>query len=307
VLSVSSIDIVAGKALLVKSLSLGLSPGTVTAVVGPNGAGKTSLLKALSGELKPTSGSVQLQGKDLSHWSVQERARMIAVLPQQSLLNFSFQVGEVVALGRHPHHSGARRDAQIVEQALAAVDAVTLKQRDYTTLSGGEKQRVHLARVLAQLWQEEHGRERYLLLDEPTAALDLAHQHMILRAARAMAEDGVGVMVILHDLNLAAHYADSVIILDNGTLVASGDAHSVLTKTNIEQVFSIAVTLIPHPQTQRPLIIYREEPSATTASESAGDNAAGSTTVDMTANTKANTKANTTASATDSTTMSTKQ
>jgi len=269
VLSVSSIDVVAGSARLLSSLSLALSPGSVTAVVGPNGAGKTSLLKVLCGQLRSVCGSVQLRGLDLSAWSLQERARMIAVLPQQSLLNFSFQVGEVVALGRHPHSSGAQRDAQIVDQALAAVDATVLKQRDYTTLSGGEKQRVHLARVLAQLWQGEAEQERYLLLDEPTAALDLAHQHMILRAARTMAADGVGVMVILHDLNLAAHYADTVVMLDHGRIVASGDACSVLTEKNIEQVFGIAVTLMSHPQTQRPLIIYREPLSSAASDGSA--------------------------------------
>jgi len=261
VLSVSSIDIVAGSARLLTALSLSLTPGTVTAVVGPNGAGKTSLLRALSGELSIDSGSVQLQGRQLADWPDQERARMIAVLPQQSLLNFSFQVGEVVALGRHPHKTGARRDGEIVDEALAAVDAASLKHRDYTTLSGGEKQRVHLARVLAQLWQPDEGRERYLLLDEPTAALDLAHQHMILRAARTLAEDGVGVMVILHDLNLAAHYADIVVMLDHGRLLASGDVHSVLTEKNIEQVFGITVTRLSHPQTDRPLIIYREHSS----------------------------------------------
>jgi iron complex transport system ATP-binding protein len=203
---------------------------------------------------------------------------MIAVLPQQSLLNFSFQVGEVVALGRHPHRSGASRDAQIVDQALAAVDATRQKQRDYTTLSGGEKQRVHLARVLAQLWQGEQSLERYLLLDEPTAALDLAHQHMILSAARAMALDGVGVMVILHDLNLAAHYADSVAMLVDGRLVASGDVHSVLTQKNIEQVFGIAVSLIPHPQTERPLIIYREGPGTSPSPDPSTSNVIQSTT-----------------------------
>lgn len=242
-LQVDSVNLFADKIPLLVNISMNVVPGTVLAVVGPNGAGKTSLLKVMSGEREAASGTVLLQGKELSDWSRAEQSQIMAVLPQQSMLNFPFQVGEVVALGRYPHGTGLHTDKEIIDLALQAVDASHLKYRDYTTLSGGEQQRVHLARVLTQIWElhpqsnnpsaqllpgTQTPTERYLLLDEPTAALDLAHQHKILQVAKSMAQKGVGVLVILHDLNLAAHYADSIVMLNKGSVVASGDTVAVL-------------------------------------------------------------------------------
>ncbi len=246
---------IAGCPLLVK-VDVTLAPGTVTAVVGPNGSGKTSLLKLLSGELAPTAGAVTLQHKDLSKWSARERAQLIAVLPQHSGLHFPFTVEDVIALGRYPHSSGQQRDHEIVEQVIAQVDAEHLRQRSYMTLSGGEKQRVHLARVLAQVWEASELGARYLLLDEPTSALDLAHQHLALATAQHMAMQGVGVLVILHDLNLAAQYADQVLLLKAGQTVAQGDSYSVFTVDNIRQVFEVDVQLMAHPQTGKPMVIH---------------------------------------------------
>ncbi len=245
-----------GNCPLLLDVDLTLTPGTVTAVIGPNGSGKTSLLKLLCGEYQAAAGVVTLQNRDIQAWSARERAQLIAVLPQQSGLNFPFTVDNVVALGRYPHSTGQQRDADIVTQALARVDATHLRQRNYTTLSGGEKQRVHLARVLAQVWDVADGGERYLLLDEPTSALDLAHQHLALSTAQQMAADGAGVLVILHDLNLAAQYADQLLLLKNGKTVALGDSSAVLTVENIRQVFAVNVQLMAHPQTGRPMLIH---------------------------------------------------
>lgn len=262
-LSAESVDVAIGhnpanRCPLLIDVNLAVKPGSVLAVIGPNGAGKTSLLRTLTGEMVPVKGQVLLQGRPLSSWLAEQRAQLLGVLPQQSALSFPFQVDEVVALGRYPHNTGKRRDREIVEQALAAVDGSHLKSRVYTTLSGGEKQRVHLARVLAQVWEKPTLGERYLLLDEPTSALDLAHQHLILETARQMARQGVGVLVILHDLNLAAHYADWLVMIKGGRLVATGDAHQVLTPEHIQSVFGISVTVMPHPQTGRPLIVHRD-------------------------------------------------
>ncbi len=247
-----------GNCPLLTAVDLSVKPGSVLAVVGPNGAGKTSLLKTLSGEMAPSAGRVMLQDRRLSDWPPEQRARLLGILPQQSTLGFPFRVDEVVALGRYPHATGKQRDEAIVDKALSTVDASHLKARTYTTLSGGEKQRVHLARVLAQVWEASPLGERYLLLDEPTAALDLAHQHMILQTARDMAKQGVGVLVILHDLNLAAHYADWLVMLKHGKIVASGDAHQVLTAEHIAEVFGISVSLMVHPQAGCPLIVHNE-------------------------------------------------
>jgi ABC-type hemin transport system ATPase subunit len=171
-----------GRKALLNDVSLAFNPGEVLALIGPNGAGKSTLLKAVAGELTPTTGVVELEQKPLAAWSLQERARRRAVLPQHSMLDFPFTVLEVVLLGRSPHGGGASvHDHYIARQALAAVEAAHLEQRLYPTLSGGERQRVQLARVLAQIWEPlPDGTARYLLLDEPTASLDLAHQHATL-------------------------------------------------------------------------------------------------------------------------------
>lgn len=189
-------------------------------MLGPNGAGKSSLLGALSGELSAHQGRVLLDQRELAQWEGMQRAQRLAVLPQASSLDFAFRVEEVVGLGRLPHQTGRIRDAQIVSAALAAADVGHLRDRSYLALSGGERQRVHLARVLAQLWPGQEGQS--LLLDEPTSALDPLHQHVTLQAIRAFAEQGVAVLVILHDLNLAARYCDRVLLLE-GARSFSGD------------------------------------------------------------------------------------
>lgn len=257
-LSVESLCVKVGDRQLLDDVSLSVAAGQTVAVVGPNGAGKTTLLRALVGDIQGQVGQVLLHDKPLVAWPAQQRARLLSVLPQASNLNFPFQVREVVMLGRLPHSSGVRHDEDIVEQALQAVDISHLAQRIYTTLSGGEKQRVHLARVLAQVWQQQPQFDRFLLLDEPTAALDLAHQSSVLAAARTMAQQGVGVLVILHDLNLAAQFADSVIMLRDGKVFAAGSPEQTLNQKNIEAVFDVQVDIMEHPSTGKPFIVQSD-------------------------------------------------
>jgi len=242
---------------LVDGLSLALEPGHLLAVVGPNGAGKSTLLRALSGEVPLAAGSVALNGRWLSDWSAREQARLRAVLPQTSTLTFAFRVLEVVLMGRTPHIHGVEqpRDYEISLDALETVVMRDFAERSYTTLSGGEGQRVQLARVLAQIWEESPLGPRYLLLDEPTNNLDLAHQHRTLQIAPRKARRGVGVLATLHDLNLAAQYADSVLIMKAGEGVATGSPDSVLTPEIIEEVFETRVVVLPHPCLNCPLIV----------------------------------------------------
>ena len=240
---------------LLHNVSLEIEPGKVTAVLGPNGAGKTSLLRVLVGEMAADTGEVVLAGRPLGDWPGDTRARMLAVLPQMSLLNFPFTAEEVVMLGRTPHDTGIARDREIVDQALAAVDSVQLAQRFYTHLSGGEKQRVQLARVLAQVWREPGEGERYLVLDEPTSSLDLAHQHMMLTVMRSLAREQVGVLVVLHDLNLAARCADQLVLLRDGVIVVSGSPADVLHADNIRSVFDVEASIGQHPRDGTPLVI----------------------------------------------------
>jgi iron complex transport system ATP-binding protein len=219
--------------------------GKVTAILGSNGAGKSTLLRVLSGDLKPDSGSVSFGRQPLADWKPATLARRRAVVPQSSALNFPFTVLEVILQGRAPHLDGGERniDEAAALAALEAVDLVRWADRDYTTLSGGERQRVHLARAFAQVGTEGEG--RWLLLDEPTSSLDLRHQHDILRIVRRFADSGGCVVVVLHDLNLCARYADKVCLLHYGRVLGSGDATAVMTPDWLEIAYGIRVQAIP--------------------------------------------------------------
>lgn len=244
-----------GAAMVLADVDLRLQPGEVLGVLGPNGAGKSTLLGALCGELHADGGSVSLNERPLAAWPAQERARRLAVLPQSSTLNFAFPVRDVVAMGRLPHDTGRARDAEIVDLALGAADAGHLCGRSYLALSGGERQRVHLARVLAQLWPGGAGRN--LLLDEPTSALDPLHQHTTLQAVRDFAGQGAAVLVILHDLNLAARYCDRILLLQQGRPHAFGTPEEVLQAGPLQAVFGLDVLIQRHPERGHPLIVAR--------------------------------------------------
>lgn len=244
-----------GDKQVLADIDLSLQPGEVLGVLGPNGAGKSTLLDALSGELSPSQGQVTLDDRPLASWTGPERAQRLAILPQTSTLTFAFRVEDVVGMGRLPHATGRVRDLEIIAEALAAADAGHLAGRNYLELSGGERQRVHLARVLAQLWPGAVGQT--LLLDEPTSMLDPLHQHTTLQATRAIAESGVAVLVILHDLNLAARYCDRVLLLQNGRPHALGTPHEVLQAEPLQAVFDLEVLVQRHPERGHPLIIAR--------------------------------------------------
>lgn len=244
-----------GACAALTGVDVSLSSGQVLGVLGPNGAGKSTLLGALSGELALSEGEVRLHGKPLGNWTGPERARRLAVMLQRSNLSFGFRVDEVVSLGRLPHASGLQADRGIVAAALQVADAGHLAQRNYLTLSGGEQQRVHLARVLAQLWPAGSGQT--LLLDEPTAMLDPLHQHSILIAVRHFVAQGGAALVILHDLNLAARYCDQLLLLADGRVQMHGTPEQVLRAEPLEAVFGLEVLIRRHPERGHPLVIPR--------------------------------------------------
>ncbi|GGX45887.1 heme ABC transporter ATP-binding protein [Saccharospirillum salsuginis] len=237
------------------TVSIRVRPGEVLALIGQNGAGKSSLLKVLCGEYRPDGGEVRLHDRSLNDWSGPDRARLLSVLPQQHTLNFEFLVEDVVGIGRYPHRTGRRHDDKIVREALDLCDLLSLRQRGISELSGGERQRVHLARVLAQIWEAQPEGHRFLLLDEPSTGLDLHHQQALFRTVRQFAQRGVGVLLVVHDLNLAARYADQIVVLDQGRAVLSGPPKSVLTAEHIERHFDLRVTVQAHPHHDCPLIV----------------------------------------------------
>ena len=246
-----------GKSIL-QAVSLSLQAGELLAVLGPNGAGKSTLLRVLTGALMPQVGLAALDDRPLQTWNGRELARRRAVLPQSSPLAFGFRAFEVVLLGREPHSglSAREEDLEIAEAAMREADVIHLAERSYATLSGGEQQRVQLARVLSQVWPG--GRDpslRFLLLDEPTSSLDLAHQHAILRLARGWSRAGAGVLAVLHDLNLAAMYADRVCILKAGRQEAEGKPEAVFTAGTIKACFDLEVVVSRHPLRDCPYIL----------------------------------------------------
>ena len=225
-----------GRALL-DGVSLTLRPGEVVAVVGPNGAGKSTLLRALAGELAPAAGSVTVEGRPARDWGPLALARRRAVVSQSVSLAFPMTAGDVAALGRLPWHGtpAAARDAEAVSAALSRAGVAHLAQRIHATLSGGEAQRVGIARALAQL--DDAAPPRALLLDEPTASLDAAHRGALLRTLRSLAAEGTAVLAVLHDLNEAAFVADRVAVLAEGRIVAEGPPAEVLTPARMAAIY----------------------------------------------------------------------
>jgi iron complex transport system ATP-binding protein len=226
--------------------------GEVLALVGPNGAGKSTLLGALAADLTATRGTVRLFGRPAAEWTAPELALRRAVLPQATTISFPFPVEEVVRMGRAPHAASPAEDEKVVAGAMAATEVTAFAARPFSALSGGERARVALARVLAQ-------RAPLLLLDEPTAALDLKHQELVLRLCRERAQAGDAVVVVLHDLGLAAAYAHRIAILCAGRVAADGPPGEVLSEPLLSRVYDQPVEVLPHPRTGALLVIPRRD------------------------------------------------
>lgn len=254
-LEVTGVGVALAGTRLLNNVSLNVGRGQVVSVIGPNGAGKTTLLRAIANDLQPHCGMVELAGQVVASIEPRRRARQMAVLTQHNALDFSFTGFEVVSLARGPHSTGAAMDRRICREAMEAMDVAHLSDRLYPTLSGGEQQRLQLARVLAQIWRAEDADGRLLLLDEPVTSLDIGHQHQLMRAIKTFAATGVAVLMTVHDMTLAAHYSDTVVVLNHGRCLASGRPEAVLTESLINDVFATQVSIVPHPQTGKPVIV----------------------------------------------------
>jgi iron complex transport system ATP-binding protein len=244
----------AGAPEAVAGISLRLARGEVVGVIGPNAAGKSTLARLCCGLLTPQQGSVSLQGELLARLSRRERARRVAFLPQHPPHDLSFTAHEVALMGRAPHLGlwslEGPRDLDAARAALQEVDALELGDRPISQLSGGERQRVFLARAFAQ-------EAALLVLDEPTAALDLAHQVLLVNALRRRAREGGGALLVLHDLALAGAACDRLALLDRGRVVAEGTAEEVLRPAVLSPVYGTDVEVVPNPATGQPLVAPR--------------------------------------------------
>lgn len=252
VIELNNLHLTLGDKTILNNVSTQLRSNEVTVLLGPNGTGKSSLLKVMMGEWKKES-QVNYFNKPRHQWNKRELAKHVGVLPQSSSLTFNFTVREVVELGAIPLSLPNDIVQVVVDHNMHKTDVMHLAERFYPSLSGGEKQRVHLARVLTQL--EQSGEQSILLLDEPTAALDLSHQHNTLQLAKRQALKGAAVVIVMHDLNLAAQYADRIMILNQGSIVADGSPWEVLTPQIISQVYDYQTMVIKHPEHDFPVVL----------------------------------------------------
>jgi len=236
-------------AVLLDQISVDFRPGETVAIVGPNGAGKSTLLRLISGDLSPSLGHVQLLGRDISAYAPRDLAKRRSVLSQHVNVSFPFTVEEVVRMGGEGHADAESNG--LIDSLLDEVELAALRHREFPTLSGGEQQRAHFARTLLQLalGERTHGKG-VLLLDEPTSSLDLRHQIKLLDLARSKAREGAAVIAVLHDLNLAARFADRIIVMKKGTIACDGDATTSISAKVMADVFSISA---PIRQTQQAL------------------------------------------------------
>lgn len=240
---------------LLDGISLQLDAGEVLGLLGPNGAGKSSLLHTIAGGLPGGEQCIRLGGRSAADWSALERARCLAMQTQHPSLNFPFSVADVVLMGRIPHASGHDCDQHILEQVFASTDTAGLARRPYTQLSGGEKQRVQLARCVAQVWREQDAPCRLLLLDEPSSALDLAHQRMVMDLVQTLGDGGCAIIMASHDVNLLASRCDRLLLLQSGRQHSYGTPAEVLTPQMFATVFGAEVLVQLHPRRGTPVVL----------------------------------------------------
>lgn len=263
-LRVSSISYKIGSKQILNNISAGFKAGEFNMILGQNGSGKSSFLRIFSGEITHYNGTVLYDDKQLASFHTAQLARIRAVMSQQPVLSFPLSVEEVVMMGRYPHFhfKPGKTDIAVCDEVITKMNLDNFRQRNYLTLSGGEKQRVHFARVLAQVWAGEeaaqNGTTRYLFLDEPLASLDIAYQQEFLQIARDFKFSGNTVVVaVIHDINLAAQYGDQLFFMKGGELVASGKPSEILSEGLIEKVFGVKTTVIPNPVDGSPLVVFR--------------------------------------------------
>jgi iron complex transport system ATP-binding protein len=252
-LAAEGVTLAFDQSVVVRDLDLELTEGSFTAIVGPNGCGKSTLLRALGRLMRPTAGQVLLDGRAIARTPTREVAKVLGLLPQTPAAPDGLTVADLVARGRHPHQSWLRQwsgdDESVVAEALAWTDMAELADRPVDALSGGQRQRAWISMALAQ------GTD-LLLLDEPTTYLDLSHQIDVLElVGRLHAERGRTVVVVLHDLNLAARYAQRLVAMRDGALVASGTPEDVLTEALLADVFDLEARVLPDPVAGTPMVV----------------------------------------------------
>jgi iron complex transport system ATP-binding protein len=260
-LEVKNISYEIGNKKILNDISASFEPGLLHVIVGPNGSGKSTFLKIFSGELKPLHGSVYYDSKDIFHIDKSALAKYRAVMSQLPELQFPLNVEEVVMMGRYPHFifKPSKKDISICDEVMEKLEAGIFTNRDYLTLSGGEKQRVQFARVLAQIWEAPVEGNRYLFLDEPVSSLDIHYQHQFLQIVQSLKKEKIILIAVLHDINLALQYADRIIFMKEGRIIRDGKAPDIITAELVKEVFDIPVDIIENPFGNSSVMVYKKE------------------------------------------------
>jgi iron complex transport system ATP-binding protein len=256
-LDVKNISYQTGNKKILHDICACFGPGLLHVIVGPNGSGKSTLLKIISGEIKPQEGAVNYDNKLIAQIDKPLLAKFRAVMSQLPELYFPLRVDEVVMMGRYPHFTfrPSKKDLSICDEVMRELNVDQFAERDYLSLSGGEKQRIQFARVLAQIWGTATEGQRYLFLDEPVSSLDIHYQHQFLQKLQSLKKENIVLIVVLHDLNLAMQYADRIIFMKDGEIVRNGKVSDSITADLIEDVFNIPVDIIDSPAGK--ILVYR--------------------------------------------------
>ena len=260
-LTASNLVFRAGHRVLIDHISAQFEPMRLHLIIGPNGAGKSTFIRLLARLLHPHEGQVTYDGQDVAHRSQRDLALRRAVLSQAVEVAFSLPVRELVLMGRYPHFTArpGASDLHVCEEVMQFFDVTGMADRSYGTLSGGEKQRVQFARVLAQIWRPVEGASRILFLDEPLTFLDIRHQIDFMEKIRVFATQKDAIVVgVVHDLNLAAHFADRLLLLDQGRILADGATRDVLTEENLHTAFGVTPALLTNPATGNTHLVFED-------------------------------------------------
>lgn len=243
---------------ILNEIDLSIHPGELLIIIGPNGAGKSTLLNVLADELKTSQGDIIFKNKVLSNWNPEELATYKAKFSQEYNVDIALIVKDIVMMGRYPYFDVAphKMDLKVVDESMEITEVLHLKNRNYNSLSGGEKQRIHLARILAQL--ENKNTEKLAFFDEPLNNLDVRHQYQILEAIKVFTQQGNAAAIVLHDLNLAAEFADRILLLKEGKIKAIGKPEEIFQKELISKAYNFPCTICKNPVNDCPMIIFRQ-------------------------------------------------
>ena len=258
IVSVDSLCYTINNKSLVDKISFNIESGDMVSIVGPNGSGKSTLVKLISGELNPSSGNIFINNIANFKWNVKELSKYRSVLPQSNSLSFPFSVLDIVKMGRYPYREIEENNIteKICKDIINIFDLNNFINQNYMTLSGGEKQRVQLARVLAQIWSEQNY-EKLLILDEPTSYLDISHQYALFDLLKTINGKGLTILMVLHDLNHALMYSNKLIMLKSSKLMSYGKTADVATKSRLEDIFNVSVDIIKN--NDRPFVVFSKK------------------------------------------------